>query len=154
MAAMRMGLLVVAAGTNLLLLLFLAIVAFAAWHADVGRNEAIGWTLQLSSGVVAALLNVVFCIILSERTIPPPLRAIPVAGSAAACIVLIAGPMRIGMLEMAMLVSPLLIGAVAVALVCAHAPPAGQCSCGYDLRGNASGICPECGQMIAAASST
>ncbi len=26
--------------------------------------------------------------------------------------------------------------------------PAGHCMCGYDLRGNTSGVCPECGRKV------
>lgn len=30
-------------------------------------------------------------------------------------------------------------------------PAPGKCRCGYDLTGNTSGVCPECGQDVATA---
>ena len=33
-----------------------------------------------------------------------------------------------------------------------HSPAPGHCPCGYDLRGNVSGTCPECGREAAAES--
>jgi hypothetical protein len=39
-----------------------------------------------------------------------------------------------------------LLGVLAAALRCGGPPGSGQ-RCGYDLRGNVSGVCPECGVM-------
>lgn len=29
-----------------------------------------------------------------------------------------------------------------------HIPPPGECQCGYNLHGNVSGVCPECGTPV------
>ncbi len=39
-------------------------------------------------------------------------------------------------------------GAVVSGVVACRGPRSGRCDCGYDLTGNVSGRCPECGKVI------